>query len=82
MYYYYLMLCYSLEKTLLFHFGVDPAQFYTTPNYSRYAMLKNTQVLLELITDLEMYDMIKSNIRGGSCTTGSIRDMHKQIIHI
>jgi len=35
-------------------------------------MLKNTKILLELITDIEMYDMIKNNIRGGLCTTGSI----------
>ena len=63
----------KFRKTLLFHFGLDPAQFYTTPNYSWYAMLKNTKVLLELITDIDMYDMIKHNIRGGLCTTGSIR---------
>ena len=25
------------------------------------------------MTDIEMYDMIKNNIRGGLCTTGSIR---------
>ena len=36
-------------------------------------MLKNTKVLLALITDIEMYDVIENNIRGGSCTTGSIR---------
>ena len=63
----------KFRTTLLFHFGLDPAQFYTTPNYSWYAMLKNTKVLLELITDIEMYDMIKNNIRGGLCTTGAIR---------
>jgi len=36
-------------------------------------MLKDNKVLLELMTDIEMYDMIKNNIRGGLCTTGSIR---------
>ena len=36
-------------------------------------MLKHTDVLLELMTDIEMCDMIKNNTRGGLCTTGSIR---------
>ena len=63
----------KFRKTLLFRLGLDPAQFYTTPNYSWYAMLKNTKVLVELIIYIEMYDMIKDNIRGGLCTTGSIR---------
>ena len=36
-------------------------------------MLKHTDMLLELTTYIEMYDMIRYNIRGGLCTTGSIR---------
>ena len=36
-------------------------------------MLKQTDILLELMTDIEMYVMIKNNIRGGLYTTGSIR---------
>ena len=71
MYYYYVML--KFRKALLFHFGLDPAQFYTTPNYSWYATLKNAKVLLELVIDIEMYDMLKNNIIGGLCTAGSIR---------
>ena len=63
----------KFRSTLLFHFGLDPAHFYTIPNYSWFAMLKATEIRLELITDIDMYDMIKNNIRGGLCTTGSIR---------
>ena len=63
----------KFRKTLLFHFGLDAAQFYSIPNYSWFAMLKHTDVLLELMTDIGMYDMIKHDIRGGLCTTGSIR---------
>jgi hypothetical protein len=62
----------KFRKTLLFHLVyLDPAEFYTTPNYSWYAILKNTKVLLELIIDIDMYDMIKNNTRGGLCTVGS-----------
>jgi hypothetical protein len=57
----------------LLHFGLDAAQLYSIPNYSWHSMLKNTKILLELTTDIDMYDMIKNNIRGGLCTTGSIR---------
>ena len=53
----------KFRKTLLFYVELDPTQFYTTPNYSWYAMLKATEILLELITDIEMYDMIKNNIK-------------------
>ena len=63
----------QFRKSLLFYFGLDPAQLYTTPNYSWNAMLNNTKVLLELIPDVEMYDMIKSSTRDGLCTTGSVR---------
>ena len=50
---------FKVRKTLLFHFGLDPAQFYSIPNNSWLAMLKHTNVLLELMTDIEMYDMKK-----------------------
>ena len=63
----------KFRNTVLLHFGLDPAQFYTAPNYSWYAMLKNTKILLELITYIEVYGVIKNNIRGGLCATGSIR---------
>ena len=32
-----------------------------------------TNVNIELIRDNDMYNMISSDIRGGLCTTGSIR---------
>ena len=36
-------------------------------------MLKMTDVSIELMRDIDMYIMISKNIRGGLCTTGSIR---------
>ena len=43
-------------------------------------MLKMTDVSIELMRDIDMYNMISKNIRGGVCTTGSIRYV-KQVIH-
>ena len=36
-------------------------------------MLKMINVNIELMRDIDMCDMISKNIRGGLCTTGSIR---------
>ena len=44
---------------------LDPAHYYTLPNYSWDAMLKKTEVRLELLTDYDMHIMIESGLRGG-----------------
>ena len=36
-------------------------------------MLKMTSVNIKLMRDVGMYNMISKNIRGGLCTTGSLR---------
>ena len=36
-------------------------------------MLKRSNVNIELMRDIDMYNMISKNIRGKFCTTGSIR---------
>ena len=36
-------------------------------------MLKMTNVNIGLMRDIDMYNMISNNIRGGLCITGSIR---------
>lgn len=46
-------------------YKLDPAQYFTTPGLSWDAMLKMTQIELELITDKEMYNFIKYSMRGG-----------------
>ena len=46
-------------------YGLDPANYYTLPNYSWDCMLKNTGVILEQITDIDMYQMIEQGLRGG-----------------
>lgn len=54
----------------LHYFKLDPAYYVTAPGFSWDAMLLYTGVQLELITDLEIYQMIEKGVRGGlaQCT--------------
>jgi len=62
----------KLRQTCTEH-KVDPSHFYTLPNCSWNVMLKMTNVNIELMRDVDMYNMITKTFRGGLCTTGSIR---------
>ena len=46
-------------------YELDPAHFLSTPAWQ--ACLKNTEVELELLTDIDMLLMVKKGIRGGMC---------------
>jgi len=46
-------------------YGLDPAHCWTLAGYTWGAALKFTGMELELITDLNMYLMLESAIRGG-----------------
>lgn len=46
-------------------YQLDPLHYYTAPGFSFDAMLKYTQVELELFTDVEMHLFIEKGIRGG-----------------
>ncbi|XP_071055058.1 uncharacterized protein [Onthophagus taurus] len=46
-------------------YGLDPAHYYTAPGLSWDAMLKFTQIKLELLTDIDQVHFIKKGIRGG-----------------
>ena len=47
------------------YYGLDPAHYLTLPHFSWDAMLKFTGVELELLSDLEMYNMVEGAKRGG-----------------
>lgn len=46
-------------------YGLDPAHYYTAPGLSWDAMLKQTKVKLELLTDIDQIAFVKAGIRGG-----------------
>ena len=46
-------------------YGLDVAKYLILPSFSFDAMLLQTKVKLELITDLEQYEFIQKTIRGG-----------------
>ena len=46
-------------------FGLDPAHYVSNPGLFKNAMLKHTREKLELHSDIDMYNLIESNIRGG-----------------
>ena len=47
------------------HYGLDPAHFFTVPGMAWDAMLKMTEVDLELLEDVDQLLMIEKGIRGG-----------------
>ena len=49
------------------YYGLDPANYYTLPNFAFDAMLKMTGVEIDLLYDQEMYEMIEAGLRGGMC---------------
>lgn len=46
-------------------YGLDPAQYYTSPGVAFDAMLKYTKVELELLTDIDMLLFFERGVRGG-----------------
>ncbi|XP_061712768.1 uncharacterized protein LOC133521721 [Cydia pomonella] len=55
----------NFRKLCLETYDLDPSHYYTAPSLSWDAMLKHTNVELELLTDFEKVSFVKSGIRGG-----------------
>lgn len=55
----------AFRDSCLKTYGLDPAHYYTTPGLTWDAMLKYTEVELELITDIDMMMFVERGIRGG-----------------
>ncbi|XP_051864347.1 uncharacterized protein LOC127566360 [Drosophila albomicans] len=62
-------------------YNLDPAHYYTTPGLSWDAMLKTTEIELELLTDIDMITYVKSGIRGGlvQCSHRHTKANHKYL---
>ena len=55
----------SFRKTCLQYYKLDPCHYFTSPGLSWDAMLKMTNIKLELMTDIDMFQFIKKGMRGG-----------------
>src|SRR5258708_40096518 len=55
----------AFRKTILSRYELDPCHFYSAPGLAWAAALKKTNITLELITDIDMYQFIENGIRGG-----------------
>ena len=54
------------EKGIDFY-GLDPVHFLSAPRLGWQALLKKTEIELELLTDNNMLMMVEKGIRGGTC---------------
>ena len=55
----------NFRKTCLQYYKLDPCHYFTSPGLSWDAMLKRTNIELELMTDINMFQFIEKGMRGG-----------------
>ncbi|XP_068707688.1 uncharacterized protein [Montipora foliosa] len=55
----------NFRKTCLQYYKLDPCHYFTSPGLSWDAMLRMTDIKLELMTDIDMFQFIEKGMRGG-----------------
>ena len=55
----------NFRKTCLQYYKLDPCHYFTSPGLSWDPMLKMTNIKLELMTDIDMFQFIEKGMRGG-----------------
>ena len=55
----------KFRKTCLEYYKLDPCHYFTSPGLSWDAMLKMTDIKLELMTDIDMFQFVEIGMRGG-----------------
>ena len=55
----------NFRKTCIEYYKLDPCHYFTSPGLSWDAMLKMTDIKLELMTDINMFQFIEKGMRGG-----------------
>ena len=55
----------NFRKTGKEYYNLDPAHYFSRPGFAWDAMLKMTDINLKLITDIDMYQMVETGLRGG-----------------
>lgn len=81
-----LLLCDIFEKfrnMSLNYYNLDPCYYVSSPSLSWDAMLLYTNINLDLITDIEMYQMLEKGIRGGlaQCSLRYAKANNKYLQH-
>ena len=64
----------NFRELCLEYYGLDPAHYFTLPNFAWDAMLYKTEVMIEPIKEQDMYEMIEHGLRGGMCQVS-----HKEV---
>ena len=54
----------NFRKTCLEYYKLDPVHYFTSPGLSWDAMLKMTNIKLELMTDIDMFQFIEKGMKG------------------
>ena len=55
----------NFRKTCMQYYKLDPCHYFMSPGLSWDAMLKMTNIKLELMTDIDMFQFIEKGMRGG-----------------
>ena len=55
----------NFRKTCIQYYKFDPCHYFTSPGLSWDAMLKMTDIRLELMVDIDMFQFIEKGMRGG-----------------
>ena len=55
----------NFRKTCLEYYKLDPCHYFTSPGLFWDAMLKMTDIKIELMTDIDMFQFIEKGLRGG-----------------
>ena len=56
----------NFRKTCIQYYKLDPCHYFTSPGLSWDAMLKMTDIKLELMADIDMFQFIEKGMRGGT----------------
>ena len=61
----------NFRRTCLQYYKLDPCHYFTSPGLSWDAMLKMTNIKLELMTDVDMFQFIENGMHGGISYIGN-----------
>ena len=56
----------NVRKTCLEYYKLDPCHYFTSPGLSWDSMLKMTDIKLELMTDVDMFQFTEKGMQGGT----------------